>query len=91
MAKITLNSNAPAGEGIHFSFPDGDFDLAPGESHEVDDSDAAQLLGSITVHPWLSIEPSAPVAGPVQAAQAPAAPQTLIAPATDTTTLKVTL
>ena len=56
MAKISLNSNAPENEDVHFSFTAGDFDLASGATYETDDEG---LAAAAAEHPWLAVEAAA--------------------------------
>lgn len=53
MAQITPDTEFAPDESVHYSFPDGEFDLAPGETHETSDSG---LIDSAAGHPWLNVE-----------------------------------
>jgi len=54
MAKIVFSQDAPSGETVHFTFPEGEFDLG-GKSKSYTSKDRA-LLNSASGHPWLDVE-----------------------------------
>lgn len=54
MAKIVFSKDAPSGEPVHFTFPEGEFDLG-GKSKSYTSKDRA-LLSSASSHPWLTVE-----------------------------------
>ena len=54
MAKIVFSQDAPSGVEVHFTFPEGEFDLG-GKSKSYSTKDRA-LLSSADSHPWLNVE-----------------------------------
>lgn len=53
MAQITPDTEFAPDESVHYSFPDGEFDLSPGDTYE---TAYPQLIDSASAHPWLRVE-----------------------------------
>lgn len=54
MAKIVFSKDAPSGETVHFTFPEGEFDLG-GKAKSYSTTDRALLAGA-SAHPWLEVQ-----------------------------------